>query len=326
MATADSPVEKSKSRIPALGRQHWRRTEKAIDAVRLSVYNSFVHETEHGFIMRNNLDGRAQHYLKWFVLPQKKKRSKSTIQSIQRAAAILRSFTEATPELGVTALSQKVGLHKSTVSRILSTLKQEGLIDQNPETGAYRLGLGLISLAGVALGRLDVRGVAQPHLDALVEVSQETINVTVVDGRECVNIERVSSPRPIRYVGWIGRRTPLHCTASGKVLLAHMTPAERDAVLPSPLLKYTDKTITEPDALEKSLARVRQQGYAIVHEEFEEGFSALAAPIKEHTGRIVAALSISGPTYRMTPEQVESYVGPLVQTARTISSEMGHTE
>jgi DNA-binding IclR family transcriptional regulator len=257
-------------------------------------------------------------------LPQKKRRSKSTIQSIQRAAAILRSFTEATPELGVTALSRKVGLHKSTVSRILSTLQQEGLIDQNPETGAYRLGLGLISLAGVALGRLDVRGVAQPYLDALVEVSQETINVTVVDGRECVNIERVSSPRPIRYVGWIGRRTPLHCTASGKVLLAYMEPAEREAVLPLPLPRYTDKTITELDALAESLARVRQQGYAIVHEEFEEGFSGLAAPINNHTGKVVAALSISGPTYRMDPEEVKSCIDPLLQTARTISAEMGH--
>lgn len=254
----------------------------------------------------------------------RRERATATIQSIERAVAILRSFTEAEPELRVTELSRRLDLHKSTVSRILGTLEQEGLVSHNPETGKYRLGLALISLAGVALGRLDVRGVAQPHLNRLVEISQETVNVTVLDGQECVNVERAASPRPIRYVGWIGRRTPLHCTAAGKVLLAHLTPAERAVRLPRPLMRYTDETIVEETALKQSLQKARRQGYAIVHEEFEEGFSALAAPVFDHTGRVAGAISISGPTYRLGPEKIEEFVEPLLETTAAVSADMGY--
>lgn len=252
-----------------------------------------------------------------------RERTTATIQSIERAVAILRSFTETEPELRVTELSRRLDLHKSTVSRILGTLEQEGLVSHNPETGKYRLGLALISLAGVALGRLDVRGVSQPHLNRLVEISQETVNVTVLDGQECVNVERAASPRPIRYVGWIGRRTPLHCTAAGKVLLAYLPPAERDARLPRPLMRYTDQTIVEEAALEASLREARRQGYAIVHEEFEEGFSALAAPVFDHAGRVAGAISISGPTYRLGADKIEAFIEPLLETTAAVSADMG---
>lgn len=253
-------------------------------------------------------------------------RADSAVQSIQRAVAILRSFTEAEPELGVMELSRRLGLHKSTVSRILATLQQEGIVSQNPASGKYRLGLGLISLAGVALGRLDARGVAQPYLNPLVEVSQETVNVTVLDGNECVNIERVASPKSIRYVGWIGRRTPLHCTASGKVLLAYMPPGERAALLPMPLVKYTEKTLVDMALLEASLAEVSRQGYAIVHEEFEDGFSAIAAPIYDHVGQVMATISISGPTFRLGPGQIELFIEPLLETTGQVSAELGYIQ
>ena len=246
------------------------------------------------------------------------------IQSIQRAVAILRSFTEVEPELGVIELSHRLGLHKSTVSRILSTLQAEGLVGQNPETGKYRLGVGLISLAGVALGRLNARAAAQPYLTTLVEATLETVNVTIVDGRECVNIERAFSPQPIRYMGWIGRRTPLHCTASGKALLAYMPLAELNALLPSPLTKYTDKTVVDKRLLEASFSQICSQGYAIVHEEFEEGFSSIAAPIFNHQGQPVATISISGPTFRMGSGKIEAFIEPLKETAHKASTALGY--
>lgn len=246
------------------------------------------------------------------------------IQSIQRAAIILRSFTEMEPELGVTELSQRLNLHKSTVSRILSTLQNEGLVGQNPETGKYRLGVGLISLAGVALGRLNARAAAQPYLTDLVNATQETVNVTVLDGQECVNIERAFSPQPIRYMGWIGRRSPLHCTASGKVILAYMDPAQRTAVLPSSLRRYTNKTITDLAQLEQSLAAVCRDGYAIVHEEYEDGFSSIAAPIYDYQGSVAAALAVSGPTYRLEDGVITTFVGPLLEAARQSSAGLGY--
>jgi DNA-binding IclR family transcriptional regulator len=236
----------------------------------------------------------------------------------------MRSFTEAEPELRVTDLARRLDLHKSTVSRILATLHREGLVGRNPETGKYHLGLGLIALAGVALGRLDVRGVSQPHLNKLVAFTQETVNITVLDGNECVNIERARSPQPIRYEGWIGRRTPLHCTAAGKVLLAHLPAEECSARLGLPLVPFTGKTITDKKSLEEILSQIRRRGYAIVHEEFEEGYSGLAAPIFNHEQRVLAAVSVSGPTYRMGPGKVEEYIDVLLDTSQLISAGMGY--
>jgi DNA-binding IclR family transcriptional regulator len=246
------------------------------------------------------------------------------IKSLQRAVTILRSFSEAEPELRVTELSRRLGWHKSTVSRILSTLQGEGLVSQNPATGAYRLGLGLISLAGVALGRLDVRGIAQPHLPDLVALSEETVNVTVLDGQECVNIERAASPKPIHYVGWIGRRMPLHCTASGKLHLAYLSPTEQEEALPATLRGYTETTIVDRPQLLSSLPEIARQGYAEVHEEFEVGFSAIAAPIFGHRGDILATLAVSGPTFRLNVARIAELRRPLMETAGQISLEMGY--
>ncbi len=237
----------------------------------------------------------------------------------------MRSFTEREPELSVMELSRRLDLHKSTVSRMLSTLQHERLVDQNPETGKYRLGLGLIGLAGVALGRLNARAAAQPYLTDLAEETQETVNVAVLDGHECVNIERAFSPQPIRYMGWIGRRSPLHCTASGKVLLAFMSEEEKTAVLPSPLPAYTPKTITTREKLEQSLAQVCQDGYAIAQEEYEEGFGSIAAPLFNHRREVIGTIAISGPTYRMNDDVMNRFVHSLLNTTAKVSADLGYT-
>ena len=246
------------------------------------------------------------------------------IQSIERAAAVMRSFTEAEPELGVSELSRRVGLHKSTVARILATLQKEGFVGQNAATGKYRLGVGLIGLAGVALGRVDVRGAAYHHLDALVERTQESAGVSILDGTECVNVLSKPSPRSIRYAIWIGRRLPLHCTASGKVLLVGQPTADRARMLLLPLRRHTPATIVTIAALEQELARVQVQGYALALEEYEEGYNAIAAPIHDHEGRVVGALSVSGPAFRLPEVTLRDFAAPLLEMAALISGEMGY--
>ena len=250
-------------------------------------------------------------------------KSTETIQAVERTIALMRCFTETEPELRVTDLANRLNLHKSTVSRILTTLRQEGLVGQDPKSSKYYLGLGLIGLAGVALGRLDVRGVAQPHLSKLVDFTQETVNINVLEGNECVNIERARSPQPIRYEGWIGRRTPLHCTASGKVFLAYLPEHDRSVRLGLPLSTFTGKTVTDCQTLEDELVAINQQGYAIVHEEYEEGFSSIAAPIFNYENQVVATVSVSGPTYRMGPDKVETFIDIIQEVSKTISMEMG---
>lgn len=226
--------------------------------------------------------------------------------------------------MGVTALSEMLGLHKSTVSRLLSTLKYEGFVEQNPETGKYRLGLGLVTLAGIVLERIDLRAAADPYLTRLVALTQETVNIVVLTGSECMNIGGAASPRPIRYVGRIGRRTPLHCTAGGKLLLSYLTPEKQQEILPEKLARFTDKTIVDREILKQTLAQVRGQQYAISYEEHQEGVSAVAAPIYDHIGQVHAALVISGPTYRMGPAEVKAFLEPLQQAAQDISAQLGY--
>ncbi len=256
--------------------------------------------------------------------PDVQLRTTAPVQAIQRGVAILRCFSEKEPELGVTAISLHLGLHKSTVSRILATLQFEGLVSQNPETSKYRLGLGLVSLAGVALGRLDVRGLAQPYLPNLAELTGETINISVLDGNECVIIEREASPKSIQYLGWIGRRTPVHCTSSGKVFLAYSTPAQRAAILSSNLQSYTEYTIVDRRELEACLPEIRDSGSAVVHGEFEVGFCDIAAPIMNHLQEVIATVSISGPTFRMEKETLDTFIQPLCKTGAKISSQLGY--
>jgi DNA-binding IclR family transcriptional regulator len=257
------------------------------------------------------------------AMSQNKQSPGSAIQSVQRAAAILRCFTKAEAELGVTSLSKQLGLHKSTVSRLLSTLEQEGFVEKNPETDKYRLGLALVTLAGIVLEQIDLREVAASYLSTLAERTQETVNIVVLSGRDCMNIDGAASPQPIQYVGRIGRRTPCYCTAAGKVLLAHLSPEEQRRTLPETLPRFTEKTIVDYDNLVQDLQKIREQGYAITHEEHQKDLSAVAAPIYDHTERIIAAVVVSGPTYRIGPGEIETLVEPVQEVAREISARLG---
>ena len=252
-----------------------------------------------------------------------KKSSNTTIQSVQRAIAILRCFTKEEGELGVIHLSKQLGLHKSTVSRLLATLEQEGFVEKNPETEKYRLGLQLVTLAGIALEQIDLREVAAPYLSQLAELTRETVNIVVLSGNECMNIDGAASPRPIRYVGRIGRRTPCHCTAAGKVLLAYLPPETRQHILSAPLVRFTEKTIVDFDTLTQELTKIHQQGYAITHEEHQEDLSAVAAPIFDHTEQVIAAVTVSGPTYRIGPGEIEALVEAVLDIAHQISAGLG---
>jgi DNA-binding IclR family transcriptional regulator len=258
-------------------------------------------------------------------MSEDKKETSSSIQTVEHIGNILHCFTETEDELGVMSISRATGLHKSTVSRLLSSLQNEGFVNKNPDTGKYQLGLGLVNLAGLVLERLNLRDIAQAPLRGLAEHTKETINLTVVNSGECINVESIRSPKSIQYAGQLGRRTPLHCTSTGKVLLAYMDAQERKRVLAPSLTAYTPQTITDHVVLEEDiLEKVRQQGYAVAQEEYEEGLSAIAAPIRDHTGAVIAAVSISGPSYRMTPETTAGYISPLLEAAERISAKLGY--
>ncbi len=249
---------------------------------------------------------------------------KSDVQSLSRAIAILHVFSLQTPELGVTEISRLVGLHKSTTYRLLSTLISEGLVTQDPETGRYRLGLGILELAGRVQIHMEVRQAARPYMQPLAQQFGATVNMAILDRGMSFNIEQAV---PVGYLvvnyGWVGRRTPLHATSTGKILLAWLPAAEVHALASKSLQSYTGRTITQMDDLEKELEIVRASGYAIGHEEYEVGLNAIAAPVRDVSGGVIAALSISGPAYRLNPDSFEPAALELVAAAQKISRQLG---
>lgn len=247
------------------------------------------------------------------------------VKSVKRAVALLRSFSFDEPELGVTELSKRLGIHKSTVSRVLSTLEAEGLVAQNSETGRFRLGVGLISLAGLVMVHANLRQVATPFLRELAEQTQETVNLAVRDRDSAINIEHiVPHGRRVLNIGWVGRRTPLHASSTGKALLAYLPEAELDALLQEPLPHFTERTITDLRALRVDLALVRQRGYATGLEELEIGLNAVAVPIRDHTGRVIATLSTAGPSYRLSQQRIEEEVAAQVmECGERLSNALG---
>jgi DNA-binding IclR family transcriptional regulator len=249
---------------------------------------------------------------------------KADVQSLSRAIAILHAFSLQTPELGVTEISRVVGLHKSTTFRLLSSLIAEGLVSQDPETGRYRLGLGLLELAGRVQVHMEVRQAARPYMQPLAQQLGATVNIAILDRGMSFNIEQaVPAGYLVVNYGWVGRRTPLHATSTGKILLAWRPTAEVQAQLSSTLESYTPNTITRMDLLAKELEDIRATGYAIGREEYEVGLNAIAAPVRDRTGDVIAALSVSGPAYRLSPDSFEPAAQQLIAAAQAVSRQLG---
>jgi IclR family acetate operon transcriptional repressor len=220
----------------------------------------------------------------------------ATYQSAERVLALLTSFDDSRAELGVTEMAGLIGVHKSTASRLAAALERAGLLARTGRR--FRLGVEAIRLGALALRSFDLVAAMQPAMDGLSRQTGETVNLAVPDGPEVLNVAEV----PSAYIlscsgGWIGRRTAPHAVANGKVLLAYGAIA-----VPARLERYTAQTITAADALEAELAAVRRDGYATAVAELEEGLVAAASPVFDGTGACVAALSVSGPAYRMKPE------------------------
>lgn len=246
-------------------------------------------------------------------------------QSLQRAIALLKAFDDGQDALGVSELGRLVGLPKSTVSRLLATLEHEGLVERVPGSDKYRLGFLLVRLAGRVAHYGDVRAIAHPLLVELCERAQETVHLAVLDGDEVVNIEQISGPHIVRETNWVGRRTPLHCAANGKALLAFQPPAMIERVLAGPLPRPTDRTIAEPWAVRAELARVRACGYARAVGELEAGLNGVAAPIRDAGGLAIAAVSASGPAYRVTIERLADLGALVMDTAARIAERLSYS-
>jgi IclR family acetate operon transcriptional repressor len=248
----------------------------------------------------------------------------SNIQSVQRAVALLMALGDGQPELGVAELSRQAHLHKSTVSRLLATLLSAGWVERTVGSEKYHLGYELVRLARHAPQVGDVRLVAHPFLEELAARSHETVHLAVLDDAQVINIEQVSGTHLIGDANWVGRRTPVHCVANGKALIAFRSTPEINRLLSGRLVRYTDRTITAKLALRTELARVRKLGYAMARGEIEVGLNAVAAPVRDLSGKVIAAVSVSGPSYRMTRKRMSELGQLSVEVAGKMSARLGY--
>jgi DNA-binding IclR family transcriptional regulator len=241
------------------------------------------------------------------------------VQSVDRAITVLEVLARR-GEAGVSEVASEIDVHKSTAFRLLGALEGRGLVEQAGDRGKYRLGVGLIPLAGAVSDRLDVTRQSRQVCERLAAELGETVNVAVLQEQWAVNVDQARGPSTVSTHNWVGQLTPLHCTSSGKVLLAHA-----GGPVPTALRRFTPRTVTDPQALEAELAEVRVMGVARVREEYEAGLNAVAAPVRDRFGAVIAAVSVSGPSYRLTPERMDLIVPALMAGAAEISKRMGYS-
>jgi DNA-binding IclR family transcriptional regulator len=247
----------------------------------------------------------------------------SQAQSVDRALTIL-DILARHGELGVTDIAASIGVHKSTAFRLVSTLEQHRLVEQLSERGKYRLGFGIVRLAGATTARMNLAEESRPSCRQLAAEFNETVNIAVLDADAAVNIAQEQGTATVTAQNWIGKRTPLHATSSGKVLLAWAPDAQLRGILEGTPDRFTPHTITSGAALRAELDRVRRQDWAYTEEELEIGLNAVAAPIRGPGGMVLAAISISGPSYRLTATSFPALAARLGSCAGAISARLGY--
>jgi IclR family transcriptional regulator, KDG regulon repressor len=246
-----------------------------------------------------------------------------TVRSVERAIDILTSFSIEEPILTVPEISQKTGLTKSTVFRLLASLESKGMVQKIPSTYEYKLGIRLLALGNIVQSSLELIDVAKPIMKGLSEKTQETVNINIIQGLKRVCIDRIDGNQALRKVSEVGKLLPLHKGASGKLLLAFS-----DQDLMTKVLKEQREFMSEAalNKLKLELFDIREKGYATSLSDRLVGTASVSAPIKDYTGKVIAGLTVSGPLVRFTDERVEYFIKEVLESSERISKNLGYTQ
>jgi len=247
--------------------------------------------------------------------------STTTVQSVDRAITILEVLAR-TGEAGVTELAGELGVHKSTAFRLVAALERRSLVEQQHGRGKYRLGTGILRLAGATTARLDLVQESRGISRLLAQQVGETVNLAVLSDGAALYMDQVAGSSALQPHNWVGQRIPLHATSNGKILLSGMDPSEIDSQV-GELRRFTANTITSLHALARELEEVRERGYAIAVDELEIGLTAVAAPIRNGHGEIIASMSVSGPTFRIDARRLPQIAQAVMRAAEDVSFRLG---
>lgn len=246
------------------------------------------------------------------------------LKSLRKAIRILECFSLQEPRLPLTDIARKVGLPLSTAHRILTTLRTVGIVEQEGDRDLYRLGLKLLELGSMVLANMEVHREALPCIEELVRETGETVHLGVFDGSQVVSIEKMDSPHGLASNITIGKGAPAYCTGVGKALLAHQPDSAVEYVCRLGLAKHTRQTITDPERLRRELAQIRAQGYAVDNMEHQPDVRCVAVPIRDHSGRVVASLSVSGPATRIPKDRIPTLAVRVREVAAKLSARLGY--
>lgn len=252
---------------------------------------------------------------------------RESVKSVERAMKILNCFSQETPQLGITELSKKLKVSKSTIHRLVTSMQKEGFIMQDEATQQYRLGFKILHLSKFILQNMDIRTVSTPIMQKLRDKTNETVGLSIIfnDARIC--IEKADSFLGIRRFIEIGQQLPLYTGASGKVLLAYQGKKFIQHILYDRKLEaFTEKTVINPEQIVKDLQIIKEKGYCISSGEHIADVTSISAPIWNHNKKVIACLNISGPSFRFTAEKTEDFLKLLLETAADISRKMGYQE
>mgnify|MGYP003473916209 FL=1 len=245
-----------------------------------------------------------------------------TVQSVDRAVTIL-ELLAVHGTAGVTQLARELGVHKSTACRLVAALERRRLVAQVEDRRHHRLGVGALKPAGATTARPDLAQEARPVCRRLAADTGETVNLAVLSGGAVLYVDQVSGTSTLSSYNWVGQHIPIHASSNGKVLVSELDGTELTRML-GELVAYTPSTVTDRALLEDELAQVRQRGFAVATDELDHGLTAVAAPVRDAHGDVVASVSVSGPSFRFDEARIAEIV-PLVRTAtHEISSRLAH--
>ena len=245
-----------------------------------------------------------------------------SIRAVERALAVLTCFTNQTPELTLTQISERIGINKSTVHRLLATLERSQFLERDALTGVYRPGNRLLQLAHLALEHNNLRRLAIPFLRLLSELHRENVNLSILDGTDVVYLEVIESPQRVKLAAVTGQRLPAFSTASGKAILSFLPEEIVQQLLARGIPQYTPRTLTSPGDLMEDFYRARERGFAISEQEFEDGINAIAAPVFNASREPIASISVAGPAYRLSKERMMEISSSVMDTANKIAHEV----
>lgn len=251
-----------------------------------------------------------------------RQRRDPTIHAARHAIEVLRCISQARPEIGVSEIARRVGMHKSSVSRLVSTLEAQHVVERNRDTDRVSLGTGLLAIAAPLMAKVGVSQASRQRMAKLAEDSAETVNLSVWDGRESVSVDQTLGPNAITHFAAPGQANPPHCTASGKVLLAFSSKADIEWVLAGELARYTDNTIVDVAILREQIKQIERDGFAVNHGEFSAEAGAVAALVRDIHGYPSAALTITVPMYRFGPEREQALLALVREAANDISGQI----